>query len=71
MFGFTNESEALFRQGWVDQTPPLTPVLLSPIGGDTVSGAITLRWARADNIDWDAVTDSVWIYQEVDSFSEL
>ena len=47
------------------------PVLRSPIGGDPISGAVFLRWEHADNLDWAAVTDSVWVYQEVDSFLEL
>ena len=61
----------MFRQGWVDLTPPVVPVLLSPIGGDLISGAVFLRWEHADNLDWAAITDSVWVYQEVDSFLKL
>ena len=30
-----------------------------------------MRWEHADNLDWAAITDSVWVYQEVDSFLEL
>ena len=59
------------RLGWVDQTAPLAPILILPMNGDTVSNPVVLTWESQDNLAWASVTDSVWLYREVDSVLQL
>ncbi len=45
--------------------PPMTPVLISPIGGAVVmTGAPTLTWANAADPDGDTVTYGLELYQD-------
>lgn len=59
------------QMGWVDQTPPLAPILISPLNRDTVNNPIILTWESQDDLAWARLTDSIWLYREVDSVLQL
>ena len=56
----TSNSPYSSRTITIDLSPPLSPVIISPLDGDTVASPVNLTWSR----DTSAVGDSLFIYND-------